>query len=147
MTQTLTHGWQKPERGDKGDPIFDALEFNIDQLDTHKHDGNDSAKVPSSRIGRVLVSVPVSGWTAGTVNDNTGDYRNLFFNVVNFPSVIGEEYQAADDSGYDYANMVFTYVGGSNDGKRFHPTIRKLSDTSFELYSPVNNQAYAVAFT
>lgn len=70
--QTLSYGIQKPQTGDKGSVFFPALEDNLDQQNDHDHDGVDSAKIPSSSVTAVTLSVSSAGWLAS----GTG-YRQL----------------------------------------------------------------------
>ena len=43
MATTLSYGFVRPATGDKGSVFFPALEDNITQLNSHDHDGTDSA--------------------------------------------------------------------------------------------------------
>ena len=133
MTQTLTFGYQKPDRGDKGDPVFDALESNIDQLNVHKHNGTNSDRVDSFNLLRSQVTVPSTGWVAD---------GSLFKQTVTFPA----GFTLANGSEYGKASIRFYFSGGANDGDELFPKTVKLSDTTFELHSPVSNQAYVVTF-
>ena len=48
--QVLSKGWKLPETGDFGDVWFPALEDNINQLNTHDHDGTDSEKIAAINL-------------------------------------------------------------------------------------------------
>ena len=54
----LSKGWKLPQAGDFGDVWFPALEFNINQLDSHSHNGIDSQKIGSINIVATVVTVP-----------------------------------------------------------------------------------------
>ena len=46
----LSNGYKLPETGDFGDVWFPALEDNVTRVNSHDHDGTDSAKIPSSSV-------------------------------------------------------------------------------------------------
>lgn len=56
----LSKGWKKPETGDFGDVWFDALEDNIEQSNSHDHDGVDSEKIVALNLTKSTTTV-VSG--------------------------------------------------------------------------------------
>ena len=53
----LTNGYKLPETGDFGDVWFPALEDNIQRLNDHKHDGNDSETLDSTALESVVQTV------------------------------------------------------------------------------------------
>lgn len=55
--QTLSKGWKKPETGDFGDVWFPALEDNIEQLNSHDHDGVDSEKISIANTNKFTQTV------------------------------------------------------------------------------------------
>lgn len=55
--QTLSKGWKKPETGDFGDIWFPAMEDNIDQMNSHNHDGIDSEKIDISSVQKLTQTV------------------------------------------------------------------------------------------
>lgn len=48
--QTLSKGFKLPETGDLGSVWFPAMEDNITQLNSHDHDGSDSAKIDAINL-------------------------------------------------------------------------------------------------
>ena len=48
--QTLSKGFKLPETGDLGSVWFPAMEDNIEQLNSHDHDGTDSAKIDALNL-------------------------------------------------------------------------------------------------
>lgn len=70
----LSHGFKKPQTGDFGDEFFPALEFNIQQLNDHTHNGTDSSKIPASS----LISVVSTILSGSFVDQGNGYYRALF---------------------------------------------------------------------
>lgn len=130
---TLTFGRKKPEDGDKGAPVFEALENNIDLDDSHNHDGTDSAKLDKFNLNAGTVSVPTTGWTAS---------GNLFRQSVTFPA----GYSVANGSEWGKINIAVFKEAAGVAGEKVCPKIEKIDDTSFYLYSPVNNQGFRCIF-
>jgi hypothetical protein len=133
MSTTLSFGYEKPDAGDKGDPLFTALEGNIQQLNDHKHDGANSDRADSFNLSRSTVAVPNTGWSAD---------GSLFKQTVTFPA----DFSAANGSEFGNASLRFYYDGGSDNLNELFPKYERLTDTTFELFSVVSNQAYTVAF-
>lgn len=71
--QVLSKGWQKPETGDFGDVWFASLEANIEQSNSHTHNGVDSEKISSISF----VSVVATTLAASFVNQLNGYHRAL----------------------------------------------------------------------
>ena len=71
--QVLSKGWKLPDTGDFGDSWFQALEDNINQSNTHSHNGIDSEKISSisfvSEVSTILA--------ASFVDQLNGYYRSL----------------------------------------------------------------------
>ena len=134
MPTTLSFGYQKPIRGEKGDPVFDALESNIDQLNSHKHNGTNSDRVDSYNMTRSQVAVTSAGWSAS---------GNLFRKTVNLPT----GFTVANGSEYRKAIIKFyvTTSPGITDEECF-PKTEFISNTSFYLYSPVSTASFVVTF-
>ena len=78
MSTTLTYGLKLPTAGDRGAPLFADLEGNINQLDSHNHNGTNSAKIAASSVDSSLVSVPAANWVS------QGD--GLYDQVVTIPA-------------------------------------------------------------
>lgn len=138
MATTLSFGYQMPDRGDKGDPVFDALEANITQTNVHKHNGTNSDRVDSYNLTRgTTVAVTNTGWTGP-------DGAGLYTKTVTFPT----GFTTANGSDYKKASVRF-YLNGAvlgADKTEVFPKYLYASATTFTLYSPVNNQAYDVEF-
>ena len=69
--QVLSKGWKLPETGDFGDTWFPALEDNIEQSNSHKHDGIDSEKI--STISLLATTLTVT--TGSFVDQGDGSHR------------------------------------------------------------------------
>jgi len=132
--QTLSFGFKKPQTGDKGSIVFGAMEDNIDQINSHDHDGSDTDRVDTFNLSRYQVAVPSSGWSA------SGSY---FKQTVTLPT----GFSVANGSEYTKANIRFFFNGGTYDKQECFPKTNYLTATTFELFSLVNNQAFDVSFT
>jgi len=64
----LSFGFKKPQSGDRGSIWFPALEFDIQRLNDHTHDGINSNKIPSSSVTVISQIIPVSWTLNGTAN-------------------------------------------------------------------------------
>lgn len=126
---TLTYGRKRPANGDKGAPVFTALADNITLDDAHDHDGVDSQKINTSNLTRGSVSVTDSGWVA--VGDGT------FKKTVTMPGA------------HTWGACVISVFcsGGTDADLPVYPKMVKLTATTFELHSLVNNQAFTVLVT
>lgn len=71
--QILSKGWKLPENGDFGDVWFPALAFDIAQMNSHKHDGNDSEKISSQDL---VASGPQTVLDATFVDQGNGYWRS-----------------------------------------------------------------------
>jgi hypothetical protein len=85
MALPLSKGYILPQTGDKGDVFFPALEFDIQRLNDHNHNGVNSEKIPTTNIDPVKQSLPSAGW------------------LLESP---GKWYQELDLVNVDYANVV-----------------------------------------
>lgn len=71
--QTLSFGYKLPETSDKGSVFFPALEFDIQQLNDHNHNGINSAQIDSKSVSVVKQTLASTGW----VSQGGGNYRML----------------------------------------------------------------------
>ena len=133
MATTLSFGYVKPQTGDKGATNFNALEGNIDQLNAHKHDGSNSARVDTFSMMRSVVNVDGTGWAAA------GEF---FKKTVTFPA----GFTLVNGSEWGKASIRFFFDGGSYDKEELFPKTVRLSDTTFELYYVTSSQAFNVSF-
>ena len=65
MSSILSNGYKLPEVGDFGSSFFPDLEFNIQRLNDHSHDGNDGNRLNASSI------------VAQTSIISSGDFTNI----------------------------------------------------------------------
>ena len=115
---TLSQGFLKPETNDKGDEVFPALEQNIQQLNDHTHNGVDSKVVASSSIAKTTQSVSALNW----VHVSGGHYKQ----TVTLPGILK----------YDEVTLTFHL----STGEHVYPTVKKASETQYEVHFDVNTQ-------
>lgn len=125
MATTLTHGLDRPDDGDRGSTFWDDLAAAITRIDDHRHDGSDSYAIRPYDLDKQIVAVPDSGWSAD------GDVY---------------KYTVTMTAGYTWedTNLRFFMSGGVYDREEFFPKIVRVTDSTFDLYLPVNNQAVNV---
>lgn len=123
---TLSYGFKLPQTGDKGSVWFPALEDDITQLNAHDHNGVNSAPIPGGSITPSITNIATVDW----VVFGSG-YRVL----VTLPS------------GYLFENThkEFRLVGSPQDGAIVNPTIEKVDNTSFYVFSNLNTIALRVS--
>ena len=71
MATTLSNGYILPQTGDRGSVWFPALESNIQRLNDHNHDGNNSEKLSSSAFDSLTDQILPAAW----VLQGNGLYR------------------------------------------------------------------------
>jgi len=67
MSLTLSFGYIKPEDGDTGASWFDVLEFDIQRVNDHIHDGVSSSLLPPSSITAAVLNFATADWGAPTL--------------------------------------------------------------------------------
>lgn len=70
---TLSHGFEKPETGDKGSVFFPALENNIQKLNDHTHNGTNSELLTAASSAAVTQTINSASWS----HLGSGTYRQL----------------------------------------------------------------------
>lgn len=113
MSVVLSNGYKKPESGDLGTTFFPDLEFNIDRVNGHSHNGTDSNKL-----------TPLS-YTIFTAQVLSGDF-----------SVVGDEYRATVNLPAEINTDTTTIRLRDPSTKEFLGLrIEKQSTTQFYLFS------------
>lgn len=113
--QTTPYGYKKPDLKDQD--WWDQLYFNIVRTSAHKHDGVDSALLTSQSFTKTSQNLSFSGW----VEHEDGIVKQ----TVNFPA------------GMDFTNFapLFFVDGGAEDGNPVYLDYKKLTATTYELYT------------
>lgn len=125
--QTLSYGYEKPESGDKGTSLFTALEDNIQRVNDHDHDGNNSALLPAQNIAASTQTISSASWAAF---GPTGHYRQLVTTVAGFT--------------FDGTNIGFR-VSGVN-GAYIFPTVERVTNTTFYIYTTDNTLDFVAIY-
>jgi hypothetical protein len=115
--QTLTYGLKLPETGDQGISLFEALEDNITQLDGHTHDGVDSPNLSPQAMPGVTQTISSASWVASGA---AGHYRQ----------------QVTVPAGFDFDTVTIGFR--TTAGAIIYPTVEKVSDTQYYVYTSDN---------
>jgi len=121
--QILSYGYELPETGDFGDVWFVSIEDNIKRLNSHSHNGTDSAKITSSSVTSTHQTV-----LSGTFSVVGGRYRSTVS-------------MAAGLSFDDYLII----CKDPSSGDQVFLSIEKIDANSFYLYTGIQ-QDYEVYF-
>lgn len=120
---TLSYGFLKPQTGDKGAPLFSALEGDIQQLNDHDHDGVNSAPLTASSIIAITANILSANWIADSV-------PGFFYQQITTPAGIS----------YDTVQIGFRLT----TGEYVYPTVEKVSNTQYILRVNQNVNLVAV---
>lgn len=114
----LSYGYKQPEDGDRGSSFFPALNFDIQRLNDHNHDGTNSTKLDGTSIIALSDTISSADWVA--VVGQPGTYSQ----VVNMP---------AGTLSADYLPK-FLVVGGVHDGKFLDLTVNITAAAQYEVF-------------
>lgn len=128
MSTTTTYGYKKPQAGDRGQVWCTDLEFNIDRLDAHNHDGINGPKIAPSALSKSTQDILAANWGA----DSGG---STFSQTISMPT------------GYTFADSLLRFYinGGTDDGHYIYPTVVRASVNSFTV--TVNDNTLALKVT
>lgn len=124
---TLTYGQKIPATGERGSVWFPALEDNFTRLDSHNHDGSNSAPLTTAAVTAVTASITNTGW--GAVSNKLGLYSQL----VTMPL------------GYLYANKTVTFRSTAGASLLLH-TEASTSTGAFTVYCNDNSIALVALY-
>ncbi len=108
--QTLSYGYKLPANPDTGDQFFPAMEFNIQRLNDHNHDGSNSAP-----LGTVPQNILATDWVAAPIGG--GLYRQL----VTIP----------DPFTYDVCTISFKL----SSGEYVYPSVERVTNKTYYVYT------------
>lgn len=131
MLQT-SNGFNKPETGDKGSIFFPALEENIQQLNDHSHDGEDTNKLTTIAFNHNSSDALSSNWGLELVA-KPGQYRQL----VTLP-VVGTVPLTLGNIGL--------FVIDADTGHPHYPTIEQNTATTFYIYTNDSNLSFKIIY-
>lgn len=118
---TLSYGYKKPVNPDQGDLFFPAMEFNIQRLNDHAHDGVNSAPLASQSQ-----SIFPGSWVAAPIGG--GLYRQL----VTMPLGLN----------YDTVDIWFKL----STGEFVYPSVERASASTYYVYTNDNSLTYVARY-
>ena len=119
--QTLSYGYLKPDNPDTGDQFFPAMEFNIQRLNDHNHDGSNSAPLTT-----VSQNILPGSWVAAPIGG--GLYRQL----VTIPAPFD----------YDVCAIFFKL----STGEVVYPSVERVSTSAYYVYTNDNSLTYVAYY-
>lgn len=128
MSTTLSYGYKKPVTGDKGSVFYPDLEFDIQRVNDHNHDGSNSALLTSTSVQAVVQTVSSAGWAA--VSGQPGTYKQ---------TVTMSAGTAFDTHAIEIRN--------NSTKEKLYLSITKASTTTFDVYINDNTIALQVLYT
>lgn len=69
--RTTSRGYKVPASGERGSTFFPALEFNIDRMSAHSHNGSDSEFLTSKAVTKIPATISKDNW----VHQGNGIYK------------------------------------------------------------------------
>lgn len=117
MSVTLSNGYRKPQTGDRGSSWMDDIEFNIERLNNHKHDGIDSEKLSPHNFNKPTAILSSANW-GSDLGGST--YKQTVSLPANF--------------NFDETFFKFIISGGTYDGTVIYPSIVKVSNNTYDVY-------------
>lgn len=113
--ETLSYGYKKPETGDRGTSLFDALEDNIQRVNDHTHNGTDSAPLTAQSIVGISEDILAVDWV--TYGGPIGHYRQ----------------QVTVPAGFDFDLVQISFR--TDVGAYVYPTVERVSNTQYYIYT------------
>lgn len=129
MSDTLSNGYKNPETGDRGTSWFADLNFDIERLNDHNHDGSNSEQISAKYITKSSATIASGAWGADLGGSS---YKQ----TITLPSGFT----------FDDTEMKFKISGGALDGRVFYPTVIKITATTYDIYINDNTQAVLVTY-
>lgn len=117
----LSYGYKLPADPDTGDVWFPALAFDITRLNSHSHNGTDSAPLSST-----TQSILAAAWVAAPIGG--GLYRQL----VTLPGTLQ----------YDTIEMWFKL----SSGEYVYPSVERASANTYYIYTNNNTLQYTASY-
>lgn len=129
MGTTLSNGYKKPQTGDRSSSWMDDIEFNIERVNSHKHDGIDSEKLNPKDFNKPTATILAASWGS----DLGG---STYKQTVNLPA----------NYSFDETYFKFIISGGTYDGTVIYPSLVKVSSTSYDVYINDNTLTLKVVY-
>jgi hypothetical protein len=123
--ETLSYGYKKPGSGDKGSPLFAAMNENVQRTNDHDHTGTNSAKLTTGAGIATTKAILAAAW----VSQGGGTFRQ----VVSMPSSLTWGQCAIQ-------------IQGDPDGHVYNLTLEKVTDQTFAVYCNDNSKSFKAVF-
>lgn len=120
---TIQYGYKLPQNTDTGDQFFPALEFDIQRLATHSHNGVDSA--PVAVTSQNILS---ANWVADDIIVGSG----LYFQVITMPTGFL----------YDSCDIWFRL----STGEFVYPSITRTDANKYRVWTNNNALSYVALY-
>jgi hypothetical protein len=127
MSTTLSKGYRQPENGDRS--WYGDLNFNIERLNDHQHDGVDSAQIQLRHIVKQSQVIADTDW-GPDLGGATYSYS------VTMPSGLA----------FTDAQLRFVEVTGTNTGVEIHPTVIQTAAGAFDVLVNDNTMTVKVIY-
>jgi len=126
VATTTAKGYRKPSTGDRG--WYTDLEFNIDRSDAHRHDGVDSVTLSSTIITKTTQDALAASWVA----QGEGTFKQTLTMPASFT--------------FNDMQVRFYVNGGTMDGQEVLLSVKKVSATTFDIYTGDNTLALKAVY-
>ncbi len=123
---TLSYGYKKPQTNDRGSVFWSALEFDIQRLNDHTHNGTNSAKLTAASSMAVTIALASADWAS----IGGGLYRQL----------------ATISGSVLFADAAIQFRG-TTDGKSYYLDYLKVSASTFYVYINDNSKDITAILT
>jgi len=125
--QTLSKGYKKPGSGDTG--FWDELEDNIERLNAHNHDGQDSELLDASSVAAISQTLD-SNWEV--------DATHGFKLTVALPLSLTSTNHTFDNVQIEFRNAA---------GNKFFLDTERLTDTTYDVFSNDDSLELVAVYT
>ncbi len=129
MSDTLTNGYKNPETGDLSSSWFADLNYDIERLNGHTHDGTDGEFINAKHITKSSATIAAASWGADLGGSS---YKQTITVPAGFS--------------FNDTTLKFMISGGAFDGTVIYPSIIKMSATTYEVYINDNTQTLVVTY-
>lgn len=124
MSTTLSKGYKLPETGDRG--FWTDLEFDIERLNAHDHDGVDSSLISAYNLDKSSQTLLAASWVA--VSGEAGTFKQ----TVTLPA------------GNAMATVLPRFLTATGDDLLL--SVRKVSANSYDVFINDNTQTLTVIY-
>lgn len=124
MAITLSFGYIKNQTGDKGSVFFPDLEFNIQRINDHTHNGVNSSKLTNAAIDSATQNILAAAWVLVS-----GEYKQ----TITVPAGVN-------------LSKHYPRFKNTTTGEVLFLSIIILTDSTYEVFINDNSVALQVAY-